>query len=131
MSRPIFMEECRWTIIHRRGCAQRSLKVISELRQLYLTSSNLAELYNNWQTSPNCAKLCWNPTESDMRLVGRLPCKCLKEMNIFFRTKIKYRMIHRKNAEWITAKTPNGLPQKYRIVLWFKQKSLLLRHKKM
>lgn len=22
------------------------------------------------QTPPNCAKLCWNPTESDMRLVG-------------------------------------------------------------
>ena len=54
-------------------------------------------------------------------------CKCLKEMNIFFRTKIsqsqKCRMTHHKNAEWITTKIPNGLPQKYRIVLWFKQKS--------
>ncbi len=32
-------------------------------------------------------------------------------------------MTHHKNAEWITTKIPNGLPQKYRIVLWFKQKS--------
>lgn len=50
-------------------------------------------------------------------------------MNIFFRTKIsqsqKCRMTHHKNTEWITTKIPNGLPQKYRIVLWFKQKSLI------
>ena len=32
---------------------------------------NFVVLYKTWQTHPNCAKLCWNPTESDMRLVGR------------------------------------------------------------
>ena len=41
---------------HRRGCFQRGLKVISELRQLYLTSSNFTELRKTWQTSPSCAK---------------------------------------------------------------------------
>ena len=50
-------------------------------------------------------------------------------MNIFFRIKIsqsqKYRMTNHKNTEWITTKTPNGLPQKYRIVWWFKTKVII------
>ena len=53
-------------------------------------------------------------------------------MNIFFRTKIsqsqKCRMTHHKNAEWITTKIPNGLPQKYRIAVGLSFSTTLCNH---
>ena len=58
--------------IRRRGF-QRGIKVIPGLRQLYRTSSNLAELHKTWQTPPNCAKLYRNPTETNMCPAGRFP----------------------------------------------------------
>lgn len=54
----------------RRGGFQRGIKVIAGLRQLYQTSSNLAELHKTWQTPPNCTKLYRNPAETDMLLTG-------------------------------------------------------------
>ena len=55
----------------RRGGLQRGIKVTGQLRRLCRTSSNSTELHKTLQTSLNCAKLCHNPTETDMRLAGR------------------------------------------------------------
>lgn len=47
-------------------------------------SPNFTELHKIWQTPPNCAKLCWNPIESDMRLVGRFQYNNKLSCSLFF-----------------------------------------------